>query len=414
MKQRRYEVLGTNLLHLGDNTFSPERKTAATLVYLALEGPTLRSRLAGLLWPEAEEATARNNLSQTLRRLKQVAGEDVIVAGGTLHLSATLAVDAAQLKVAALSGRAAEVATYTGELLVPLDYDDLPEFSEWLWSAREELQALRKDALESLVTNLEAQGNFKSALTYAERLIELEPISEAAYRHLMRLHYLRDRPAAFKAYARCKAVLEREAGVEPLPETQDLARRIEQGAVQTPTTTRSREIPVEVLRPPVLVGREEAWSRMEEAWDKGRFIILSGEPGVGKTRLAMDFAASKGRVLALEGRPGDVVVPLSTAARNVRRILAFNPDVKVEPWVRRALLPLLPELASDDVSSSEGASPAHAPLPEAFRQVLQAGSRNLDAFVYDDIQFADSASIEAGFYIISSAFPLGGPSGVPH
>ena len=171
----------------GEKTFSPERKTAAILTYLALEGPTPRSRLAGLIWPDSGEATARNNLSQTLRRFKQAAGEDLIVTGDVLRLSEGLVVDAAQLKAAALSGRAVEVATYAGELLVPLDYDDLPEFSEWLWSAREELHALRKDAHESLITNLAAQGDFRDALGYAERLVELEPISEAAHRHVMRL-----------------------------------------------------------------------------------------------------------------------------------------------------------------------------------------------------------------------------------
>ena len=135
MNPGQYGVLGTNLLRSGQKTFAPERKTAAILGYLALEGPPPGSKLAGLLWPDSEEVTARNNLSQTLCPLLEAAGEDVIV-----------------------SGRAAEVATCTGELPAPLDYDDLPEFSEWLWNACEELQVLRKDALESLVTNLRGSG----------------------------------------------------------------------------------------------------------------------------------------------------------------------------------------------------------------------------------------------------------------
>ena len=43
-------------------------KAAGLLAYLAVEGPTPRSTLAGLLWPEVTEATARNNLSQALGR----------------------------------------------------------------------------------------------------------------------------------------------------------------------------------------------------------------------------------------------------------------------------------------------------------------------------------------------------------
>ena len=43
-------------------------KVAGLLAHLAVEGPTLRSTLAGLLWPDVTEATARNNLSQALGR----------------------------------------------------------------------------------------------------------------------------------------------------------------------------------------------------------------------------------------------------------------------------------------------------------------------------------------------------------
>lgn len=416
MSAVQLDVVGKNVLRVGNKAFVPERKTAALLTYLALEGPTTRSRIAGLLWPDSEEATARNNLSQLLRRLKGLLSGEFIYTEGTLQLSELLEVDAAQLKADALSGNAEQVVKLYGDLLGTHDYDDLPEFDEWLWSTREALHAFQKDALESLVSSLEAQGKFRAALSYAERLIESEPLSEVAHRHAMRLNYLiGDRLAAIRVYARLKETLAREVNVEPLPETKDLARSIERGEVQFPTVVRAREIPVEMLRPPVLVGRESAWARMSEAWDKGQYIVLSGEPGIGKTRLATDFASSKGQTLSLEGRPGDVVVPFSTAVRNVRRILAHAQDVKIEPWVQRALTPLLPELGeSSPVIAGAGTHQGGSSLLEAVRRVLQVGSHNLDAFVYDDLQFADNASIEAGFYIISSHFPLGGPDGFPH
>lgn len=66
MYLEHYHVLGTNHLRVGQKTYRPERKMAVLLGYLALEGPTPRSRLAGLLWPDSGEATVRNNLSQAL------------------------------------------------------------------------------------------------------------------------------------------------------------------------------------------------------------------------------------------------------------------------------------------------------------------------------------------------------------
>ena len=54
-----------------------ERKHAALLAYLRLEGATPRGRLAGLLWPEVGSERARGNLRQRLSRLRQEAGEIV-------------------------------------------------------------------------------------------------------------------------------------------------------------------------------------------------------------------------------------------------------------------------------------------------------------------------------------------------
>lgn len=67
----------------------------------------------------------------------------------------------------------------------------------------------------------------------------------------MRLHYLRgDRPAALRAYQRCRETLRREFGVDPLPETARLAREIDLGTVPVPATPRPRaELPLSVLRP---------------------------------------------------------------------------------------------------------------------------------------------------------------------
>lgn len=207
-------------------------------------------------------------------------------------------------------------------------------------------------------------------------------------------------------------MLRRELAVEPLPETKELASLIELGAAPRPAPKPSsaRGLPLRVLRPPLLVGREREWERMEAAWEQGQFIILAGEAGVGKTRLALDFAASKGEWLFLEGRPGDVVAPLATSIRNFRRIFEHKPDLKLEPWVRRALAQVLPELGE---SGSGSAAQGSAHLLEAVVQLMKS-ELEVSTFVYDDLHFADPVSIEAGFYVISSPFPMGRPGSVPH
>jgi len=389
----RLQTLGAATLQVGAKTLSPERKTAALLSYLALAGATPRSRLAGLLWPEASEAAARNNLSQTLRRLRQLTGEELIRGGSVLQLGDAL----------------------EGDLLAHFDYDDLPEFAEWLWSERESLRALKQEALEALLTALEAQGRFTEALKYAERLVALDPASETAHRALMRLHYLAgDRPAALRAYERCKEVLAREFGVLPLPQTQELAETIGRGAVHRPAAGTPQAIPLQVMRPPVLVGRGDAWARMEQAWEAGQLVYLSGEPGVGKTRLALDFAASKGSLLKCEGRPGDAGVPYATLSRNLRYILAAPPGLNIEPWGRRELARILPELAQGGEVPSPLLSEADKlRFFEAASELFRLGGRGLAAGVADDLQFYDAASYEQARYMFGKFFPLGRPEGIP-
>src|SRR5258708_14225635 len=55
-----------------------ERKEAGLLAYLALEGPSSRSRLAGLLWPDGAEERAPGNLRQRLTRLRKAIREHVV------------------------------------------------------------------------------------------------------------------------------------------------------------------------------------------------------------------------------------------------------------------------------------------------------------------------------------------------
>ncbi|WP_184127878.1 BTAD domain-containing putative transcriptional regulator [Deinococcus humi] len=395
------------LVHPSGSVVRLEGKALALVTYLALEGSASRLRVASLLWPDTLEGAARNNLVHLIRRIHKLTGEKLVLADDRVSLSPQVTVDATVF-LESSPGRGDLSAV--GPLLQDVDFDDCPDLADWLLTWRERLDHRQTVALTDRATQQEDTGNLTGALTTTLRLLDLNPVSEDAYRRLIRLHYLAgDRAAALRAFERCQEVLRREIGVDPLPETVQLAREVERGEVRSPAPLR-RRLPVSVLRPPHLVGREDAWARMEEAWEAGQFIILAGEAGVGKSRLARDFAASKGEVLHLEGRPGDAVVPYATTARNLRRIFARTPDLVLEPWMRASLAWLLPELRTDTEMPAAPAPSLHA----AIRHVFQVGLAGVSSFIYDDLHLADPASMEAGFVLISSSFPLGQPGGVPH
>lgn len=413
------ELLGVARLVRGGVALEPlERKTAALFAILALEGPTPRSKIAGLLWPEVDEGKARRNLRQRLHRLKDVLGVSLIIPEDTLYLDPALEVDAVCLESLAFTGDYLGALRKEGELLGTHDYDDCLELAEWVELARERVRRVRREAMLAEIQRLEAAGDYPAALPWAERLLNDDLVSEEAHRRVMRLLYLMgERAGALKAYHRCREILRRELGVEPLPETAELARTIDQGAaLPHPPAAQRPRIPLQVLRPPTLVGREREWSLLEEAYQQGKLVFLRGEPGVGKTRLALDFAASKGRVLLLAARPGDAGIPFSSYARSLRESLAEHPEwvAHMLPWVRAEISRILPELA-------EGVLPPPlASEAEKMRLFDALGTLTLSTYadgeqvlVSDDAQYLDPASIEVMLYQLNKFGRLGHPGGFP-
>ena len=162
-------------------------RDAALLAWLAVEGPTSRDRLCELLWPASMAEQARATLRQRLFRLRKALGSDVAVGSPLLRLAPGVSHDLGA----------------TGELLGDLALPDAPAFESWLGEQRATRQGAEVEALREQAQALEAGGDPTAALALAQRLLRLEPLSEAAHQRVMRLHYLLgDRAAALLAFDR--------------------------------------------------------------------------------------------------------------------------------------------------------------------------------------------------------------------
>lgn len=233
VKNFRMRLLGDFVLLLNDTPVSglDVPRLRSLLAYLALHRglPQARSRIAYTLWPDSTDAQAHTNLRNLLFKLRMTLPEVenfLVVERQTLcwqsnascdldvvdfEQAIVLAEQARSLQDATTERQALEKAArcYLGDLL-PACYD------EWIGGERERLQQIYQGVLERLIELLGQEGNIAEAIRMAQRLLRIDPLQEAAYRCLMRLHAARnDRSAVSRAYQTCAAVLKRELGIEP-------------------------------------------------------------------------------------------------------------------------------------------------------------------------------------------------------
>ncbi|HEX3139397.1 MAG TPA: AAA family ATPase, partial [Rhizobacter sp.] len=353
-------------------------RDGALLAWLALEGPTPRARLAQLLWPESEPEAARNALRQRLFQLKKLLGVDVVTGSATLSLAEGVAHDL----------------TDSDCVLGEGTHDFGPELATWLQQQRERRRSRLRQSLVDLCDMAAKAGDHADALSHADELLALEPLSEEAHRRVMQLHYLAgNRSAALLAFDRCEQVLKDEVGAKPSGETLALLATIEATAPVGHALS-GHTVPATVLRPPRLIGRERELAALAAAWQAGQVAALIGEAGMGKTRLLQSFMDEHPQVVRAAGRPGDAGVPFATLARLLRAVVshAEAPLAAVlDAPVRSEIARVLPEFdASGGPRAGEG---QRLVLQRAVHSFLAAHTV-LAGLVVDDLHFADEASLE--------------------
>jgi TolB-like protein/Tfp pilus assembly protein PilF len=232
-------LLGGFGLHLADGTLAdlPGQKDRAPLAILATHSGDAQSRegLAGLLWSEHGDRQARDSLKQALVRLRRcLGGADSSVLRTDRQ---SVALDKTALDIDVLSfeqlvrqGTFATLkqagALYRGDLLEGIAIRD-SAFEDWLLVERQRLRQLFERALTGLMSQALAAGASEQAAEAARRLLQVDPLSEAAYRTLMQVHGDEAQVAqALRLYETLRERLYRELGVTPEPATVALHDRI--------------------------------------------------------------------------------------------------------------------------------------------------------------------------------------------
>lgn len=365
------------------------------LLCLARQGPMRRQALAAKLWPDTEPHRAHANLRKRVQLLRKALGAETIVGTTELALNAAVETDLARAQAAIT----ADAQALSGELLegVAVAGGGL----DWLAAERAVWRARLAGLLQQLLTHHASDGRAAEALPYAERLVALTPEDEHAWLRLVQLHYLAGHAdAALHAARRCEAALWQEDRRRAPVALHELITRIERALAEEAPGLQG--VPLMRRRPPRLVGRDDELLRMDQAWQQARAVVLSGEPGMGKSRLAQAMAARHPGSLLLLARPGDAAEPYGLLDRLMQALAPRLIGQLSEPTQRELarLLPAFGEPAGGPVSTPR----LHAALSDALSR---AGQLGLLAVIVDDLQYADPASIEV---LLQAA---GGGTGLP-
>lgn len=406
----RFQLLGS-LQIADDNGFIteiPGKKVRLLLAYLILhaDSPQSRRQIAFDFWPDSTEKQALSNLRKLIHDLRECLPQvEPYLNISSLYIQWNDELpyysDVREFEQSAQAQTLQELkkaeALYRGELLPGF-------YEEWLHSKRELLAQMFLKALERLVYLLENERDYSSAVYIAKKLLVHNRLNEQYYRTLMRLYALnKDTAGVITTYEKLRSNMEEEFGAAPDEETLQLYKRLTQSRSEDTDDVFAESVQAS------MIGRIDEWGMMLRDWKratagKPRLLLLKGEAGIGKTRLAHEFKAwveSQGIYAAFANCYPSV------------RSLSYTPVIN---WLRSFPLPqmnafglselarLLPELHDKYPD---------LPLPGPIQQNWQL-NRWYDAIermllaeqplllILDDIQWSDSETVQFLSYIIRS------------
>ena len=419
---------------------SPKQRALLAALVISANRVVSVDRLVDELWGDEPPSRAMASLQayvSRLRRLLQPAGanrsrSDVLVtqAPGYVLRVDPESIDAVRFEAGTAEGLRLLAAGDANGALAALGealglwrgpaYADFT-FQQFAQAEITRLTELRLAAIDARLAALVATGQEAVAIAEAEAVLRDHPLHEGVWASLMRALYRAGRQGdALRAYDRARRLIVDELGLEPGPALQKLQADVLRQSVEGLPEPRRPESGTAAPAPPdpsrpgdePLVGRTEEVRRLHEAvaaavGGRGGGVLLHGEPGIGKSRLAQEAARQAAASGALVGHgacvEGNVTAAYWPWTHAVRRLL----EGLGQPEVPAAVQEALSQLAQLDPTLAlwAGGLPAPPPLadPELARSRLQraaldavlglAASRPVTV-VLEDLQWADQSSLQ--------------------
>lgn len=399
--------------------YSAPPKATSLVAYLLLhrDAPISREKLAFTLWEDDTEEDARANLRRHLHHMQRAlpaAPADapwVLADTETIQWNPDAAnwLDVAEFERLAKSadGRAAAIELYTGDLVESL-YDD------WLFTERDRLRNIYLASLGELLIESRGQRDFNRAIGYAQRILTNDPWREDTLRQLMAVRYESgDRAGALATYEAFDRRLRAEMNVDPMPETaaiRDIIMRnaplADAASARSADSAAGAKPATEVLLP--FVGRADEMEQLRMLWSRaargrGGVVLFGGEAGIGKTRLATEFAlvaGAQGARVMSGGTTYPEAAPYQSIAESLRSVAPLLMSLKVEPVWLGVVAHAVPELRArrPDLPAPPKVEPERERIRlfEAFAKCLEELARPRPVLIIlEDLHWAGEGTIGA-------------------
>jgi DNA-binding SARP family transcriptional activator len=363
------------------------RRARGVLAYLALNpGPQPRGRLAARFWPDVLDASARASLRVALSELRHALGpaaKYVVATRDAVALDGPdLIVDVREFQRALGRGDAPRALEACGAPILD-GFDD-----DWSIEARDEHAHQLADALEQAAA---ATGDPDEAVRLTRAEVALDPLAEAPNRRLIeRLAAAGDRAAALSAGRQFAERLRAQLAIAPSRQTRalldDLRRAQPEPVPPPPGLARAYET--------AFVGRQAELARLRASWGgvqihrDRRIALVAGDPGIGKTRLAQQFASAA----------------LSEGATVLLGRCSEEPLAPFEPYAEALAGAGVPEaLAPADRPDDTGAR--HRLFDAVDTAVSDLAASAALLLVIDDFHWADRGSLLLTSFLLRSPRP---------
>ena len=388
-------ALGTAEIDTGVTTLTPSQEIVfAAALYLILErGKRVsRTRLASLLWPQVPEKARAHRLRQTILQLKKM-GVMVRADRDSLQLSQYDArTDFDELARA----QSDQLSAYESFEFMPGYCPTFAEpFGEWIDSQREQVHAVATARLVKALNNARQKGDWSTSDRLALHCRRLDPFNETAVLAHAEVTAIRG------SKKEALAIIDRYLGEVGSANTNlTLSATI----LRKRIAERLPERGVHAAQECTFVGRDFEMEKLslrllDARKGKGGACLVTGEAGIGKSRLASEVS----KLAELDGiiveravcRRPDLDRPLSVFADLVPRLRELRGALGCSQETIAALKRLAEfDTAANDANSIIDSTAVNARMRRALFDLFDAISDEQCVMVIlDDLQWLDPASV---------------------